>query len=115
LQWSSNADLDLHVTEPNGTEISYLDRGPTSTGGQLDKDSNVGCNLNGAIENVFWPGDQPAPAGAYSIAVTGYRVGEDNCGSGDYTLTIRVEGQPERSETGSVTSGESDPYTFNVG
>ena len=38
-----------------------------------------------------------------------------NCGSGDYTLTIRVEGQPERSETGSVTSGESDPYTFNVG
>jgi hypothetical protein len=115
LQWSSNADLDLHVTEPNGTEISYLDRGPTSTGGQLDKDSNVGCTLNGAIENVFWPGDQPAPAGAYSIAVTGYNVGTDTCGGGDYTLTIRVEGQPTRTETGSVADDESDPYTFNVG
>src|SRR5690606_2935905 len=34
LRWESDADLDLHVTEPNGTEIWYADKGPTATGGQ---------------------------------------------------------------------------------
>jgi hypothetical protein len=63
---------------------------------------------------VFWPATQQAPAGAYSIAVTGYNVGDDGCGAGDYTLTIRIEGQEDRVENGSVADGESDPYTFNV-
>jgi hypothetical protein len=115
LQWSSSADLDLHVTEPDGTEIAYTNTGPTATGGQLDKDSNRGCTLDGAIENVFWPADRPAPPGQYTIEVTGYRVGDATCGGGDYTLTIRVEGQPDRTETGTVATDESDPFTFSVG
>src|SRR5690606_3310657 len=35
LEWGSNADLDLAVTEPSGERISFGNRGPTSTGGQL--------------------------------------------------------------------------------
>src|SRR5581483_1257465 len=37
LQWSSAADLDLHVVDPTGTEISYQQRN-ASSGGSLDVD-----------------------------------------------------------------------------
>ena len=55
LEWASDSDLDLHVTEPDGTEIYYLATGPTTTGGQLDVDSNVNCENDGGVENVYWP------------------------------------------------------------
>jgi hypothetical protein len=115
LRWESNADLDLHVIEPDGTEIYYANGGPTSSGGQLDKDSNRGCVLDGAVENVFWPEQSPAPPGTYTVQVTGYAVGDTSCGSGDYTLTIRVAGQEDQVETGSVADDQSVPYSFTVG
>ena len=64
LEWDSDADLDLAVTDPTGEEISFSNRGPTATGGELDVDSNVGCDDEGSIENIFWPPGQ-APAGGY--------------------------------------------------
>ncbi|PRY02284.1 DUF6777 domain-containing protein [Allonocardiopsis opalescens] len=109
LQWGSSADLDLHVFEPDGTEIYFGDRGPTSTGGQLDVDSNVGCNANGSVENVYWPAGQ-APAGDYTVEVDGFSV--DGCGGGDYTLIIRVAGRDDIIETGSVGEDETDTYDF---
>ncbi|HEY8526398.1 MAG TPA: DUF6777 domain-containing protein [Acidimicrobiales bacterium] len=117
LQWGSNADLDLHVTEPDGNEIYFANRGPSSTGGRLDKDSNVGCQLNGSVENVFWPESADPPRGQYTVEVYGYSVGPDggsHCGGGDYTLTIRIAGEEERIETGTVADDESDTYTFEV-
>jgi hypothetical protein len=111
LEWGSIADLDLAVIEPDQTEIYYGASGPTATGGQLDVDSNIGCTdddgIDGAVENVFWPtGD--APSGSYTVAVRGYSV--DGCGSGDFTLTITVAGEPT-THTGTV--GESEEVTFD--
>ena len=113
LTWTSSADLDLHVTEPDGNEIYFANRGPSGAGGELDVDSNVGCDPQGSVENVFW--SSPPPAGEYTIGVTGYSVGEAagaDCGGGDYELTIRVEGQEDRVETGTVGDDETD--TFSV-
>ena len=45
------------------------------------------------------------------MAVSGYSV--DGCGSGDYTLTITVAGEP-RTETGTVAEDEEDRFTFEV-
>lgn len=111
LRWDSTADLDLHVTEPNGTEIWYGDKGPTSTGGQLDVDSNVGCDEEVSVENVFWPTGQ-MPLGHYVVEVTGFSV--DDCGSGRYTVTAVVEGEQVLNETGEVGEDETDTYEFEA-
>jgi hypothetical protein len=111
LRWESDADLDLHVVEPSGTEISYSEPGPTETGGQLDVDSNVGCENDGSVENVFWPeGDMPL--GEYEVSVVGFSV--DGCGGGDYTLTATVEGEEVLNETGSVEEDEEDSFSFEA-
>jgi hypothetical protein len=109
LRWSSTADLDLHVKEPDGTEISYSSPGPTSTGGKLDVDSNVGCVPQSGVENVFWP-DSGAPAGDYVISVNGFSVGTAPCGGGDYELTIKVSGQEDQVINGTVALNETDEY-----
>lgn len=109
LEWESDADLDLHVVEPDGTEIMFSQRGPTATGGELDVDANVGCEQNGSLENVFWPPGE-APAGEYRVEVNGFSV--DGCGGGDFTLTIQVAGQEPRVERGSVSDGEDVVFTF---
>lgn len=111
LRWESDADLDLHVVEPNGEEISFTDPGPTTTGGQLDVDSNVGCQNDGSVENVFWAeGDMPL--GEYTVRVHGFSV--DGCGGGDYTLTASVQGEEVLHETGSVGEQEEDAYGFEA-
>jgi hypothetical protein len=111
LRWQSSADLDLHVTEPNGTEIWYSDKGPTSTGGRLDVDSNVNCEENGSVENVYWPVGQ-APEGRFQVEVDGYTV--DGCGGGQYTVVANVRGREVLRETGEVGEDESDSYNFEA-
>jgi hypothetical protein len=115
LEWASDSDLDLHVIEPDGTEIDYTNPGPSSTGGQLDVDSNIECENDGGVENIFWPvGD--APSGAYHINVNGYQLTREDgsdCGGGDFTLTIKVAGDT-RTETGSVGQDEDAGYDFSV-
>ena len=111
LRWQSSADLDLHVTEPNGTEIWYSDKGPTSTGGRLDVDSNVNCEENGSVENVYWPVGQ-APEGQFHVEVDGYTV--DGCGGGQYTVVANVRGREVLRETGEVGEDESDSYNFEA-
>jgi len=112
LEWPSNADLDLAVTDPTGEQISFGNSGPTATGGQLDVDSNVGCTGTGSVENIFWPPGQ-APGGDYIVEVNGFTV--ESCGEGgDYTLTIRVAGQDDQVFNGSVSDGETDSFDFSV-
>lgn len=111
LRWDSSADLDLHVTEPDGTKIWYSDKGPTSTGGRLDVDSNVGCDEEVSVENVYWPTGQ-MPLGHYTVEVNGFTV--DDCGSGRYTVTALVEGEEVLNETGEVGEDETDTYEFDA-
>jgi Domain of unknown function (DUF6777) len=115
LTWGSNADLDLAVVEPDGTETYFGNTGPSATGGQLDVDSNVGCEPDGGVENIFWPSGG-APTGTYTVKVTGYSLTDSSgtsCGSGDYTLDITTEGETE-THTGTVVQDEVQEYTFDI-
>lgn len=69
LSFDRDADLDLHVVEPEGFEIFFGE--PLSpTGGELDLDSNASCRIDGQnAENVFWP-QGAAPRGTYEVYVT---------------------------------------------
>jgi hypothetical protein len=112
LQWDSAADLDLAVTDPAGDEVSFSSRSIPS-GGQLDVDSNIGCDPEGSIENVFWPPGQ-APAGTYTVTVTAFTAESCSQGaqSGAYVLTIRVAGQDDQVIQGEVDESAPDTFTF---
>ncbi len=66
LSWDTESDLDLHVVEPDGTEI-YWDHIASQTG-LLDFDSNQSCQIDGRRrERVLWSAG--APSGHYLIRV----------------------------------------------
>jgi hypothetical protein len=80
LVWDVDADVDLHVTQPDGITIwarninSYVPPGPTdppgdpALGGVLDVDSNSSCVIDGRREeNVFWTA--APPRGHYVVKV----------------------------------------------
>ncbi len=79
-------DLDLHVVEPDGERIEYMN--PLSeTGGALDLDSGVNCMPSTSnSENIFWP-PGGAPAGEYVVSVQNYQ----QCSPGAIDYTVRVE------------------------
>jgi hypothetical protein len=110
LRWPSDADLDLVVVDPNGNEASRSSSTPE--GGQLDVDSNIGCQNDGSVENVFWP-EGAAPAGAYTVIVEGFQV--DGCGGGAYDITVQVTGQPDQTFSGNVPEDGESSHTFTVG
>jgi hypothetical protein len=101
LSWDTGEDLDLHVIDPAGSEISYST--PTSpSGGQLDHDDTAGCDSPGNhVENVFWP-TGTAPPGQYQVFIQSY----NGCGTGgNFTLDIKVGGEVIDSVTASVADG----------
>jgi hypothetical protein len=79
-------DLDLHVFEPGGTEISF--QHPTSAaGGKLDLDSGSNCQASVAnAENIFWP-PGAAPAGEYRVVVHDF----EQCDRGAIDFSVRIE------------------------
>lgn len=71
LNWDTETDLDLWVTEPGGNVIYYAAR-QSDSGGELDLDSYAACQIEGdegqGNENVYWPVNS-APSGQYSVEV----------------------------------------------
>ena len=110
LRWDNVADVDLHMSEPDGTVIFWASPGPTSTGGRLDFDANRGCGTPGvpAVENIYWPPDA-APAGRYTVWVRS----DNPCGvpSPSWHLTVKVGGVIVVDRLG---AGTSTPIEFWV-
>ncbi|HEX2875973.1 MAG TPA: hypothetical protein VHP33_32205 [Polyangiaceae bacterium] len=72
LTFDRSTDLDLHVVEPSKESIFFGMR-ESRTGGELDLDSNAGCQIDGVNnENVFWK-TGTAPAGEYKVYVQNFR------------------------------------------
>lgn len=100
LIWENDADMDLHVIDPDGYEISYSDRAAPS-GGELDLDTVPDTGDSGPhAENIFWP-ERGAPPGRYEVYVRAFS------GSGGYYMEIRVGGVIVHQESGSLSSPES--------
>ena len=68
LEWESEADIDLRVVEPDGTEISW-EATESPSGCALDLDSNAQCAPGPAVEHIVWP-EGAAPTGEYTVRVT---------------------------------------------
>jgi len=88
LRWDTEADLDLHVVQPNKIEIwarninAYVPPAPgepppdpdqISGGGILDFDSNASCQIDGRRqEDVTWKA--MPPSGHYLVRVDGFSM-----------------------------------------
>jgi uncharacterized protein YfaP (DUF2135 family) len=88
LQWSSAADLDIAVVDPQGSEVSYQNPRVASSG-TLDVDANAGCfeSVANPVENIFWPTSQ-APQGNYKIQVNFF--GGCNAPAGPVSFTVKL-------------------------
>jgi hypothetical protein len=91
LGWDTEADVDLHVIDPNGDEVYWANR-TVPSGGELDLDSNAGCSEGVSNENITWP-EGLAPRGTYIVRVDYW----SNCGveSTDYTVLVNNGGNVE--------------------
>lgn len=69
LHWFNYDDLDLHVIEPNRTQIYFYNR-RGSTGGTLDVDMNAGGGITrDAVENIVWTDPSKLKSGQYKVIV----------------------------------------------
>ena len=68
LSWDTNADLDLHVADPNGDEVYYGSE-QVASGGLLDLDSSCGPQAFIRNEHVGWSQGTPPP-GLYEVRVS---------------------------------------------
>jgi len=101
VTWDSPADVDLHLIDPSGKEIYYASRTST-TGGQLDLDSNAACGTDGPrAENIFWPDGIVVPHGEYILRVDYWS--SCNAVKTNYTVTVNLRGLPPKIYTGSFT------------
>jgi len=103
LMWNNVNDIDLHVVDPRGDRIFYLNR-KVRSGGELDIDRNAQRPLTQRpVENVYWP-EKGAPSGMYRVYIHHYR----NNGARDptrYVVRILVRGK-SRDFTGVVSAGQ---------
>ena len=110
VSWDTPSDVDLHVIDPTGEEI-YYGNSVGDTGGELDLDSNAGCGIDGVNnENITWGDDTDPASGTYTVLVHYWSP----CGQGttNYIVTVRVEGEPTRTFSGTLTQdNEEDQVT----
>jgi hypothetical protein len=89
VAWDTDADVDLHVVDPGGSEIYWGSR-QSPSGGALDLDSNAACQRdNVRNENITWPVGT-APQGTYTVRVDYW----SNCDAPatNFTVLIHNEG-----------------------
>lgn len=109
VAWSDSADVDLHVTDPNGEEI-YFGHKDAVSGGTLDLDANAACTKTTftdgsppayvSNENVVWPTGSAIP-GTYKVVLDYW----SDCGVAqtNWVVTVARVGAAPQIFTGSFT------------
>ena len=104
LLWDFPGDIDLHVLQPNGTEIYFDKPRDIRTKGFLDVDNRRGGL--GSAENVYW---QEPPQGQYRVGLVFYKKHYTAPQGGPCTVVIKrvVNGQ-EKVDTYTVNMTEEN-------
>lgn len=108
VSWTGASDVDLHVIDPSGAEVSWSNT-TVASGGTLDLDSNAGCAIDNVNnENIVWAVGA-APRGEYRVVVDYW----SDCGvpQSDYVVTVQAAGLTPQVFSGSfvgVSSGNPD-------
>jgi hypothetical protein len=101
LAFSVDADFDLHVLTPGGSEIYFFNL--EANGGLLDVDQCVApCGTEPHVENIVF--DDTALSGEYEVWVVNFR----GRAAGDFS--IEVVGDVSASFQGSLPASDSFDY-----
>lgn len=124
LAWDTEADLDLHLVTPDGTEVwsnkinslpppvpgQPMDPNGYKAGGILDFDSNANCLIDGRrVENVYWT--LTPPSGHYIARVDTYSM----CGEAQANWNLRVTLADQTLGLSSGYSRDNDAAAFPHG
>lgn len=113
LLWDFPGDIDLHVEQPNGKQIYFMNKNDSQTGGSLDVDNRIGGA--GSAENIFW---ENAPQGTYRVWIHYYGPSKNSgqTGSGTCNVVLMRKGQQARTfQTNMSSLGEkASIVTFDV-
>lgn len=91
LFWDFAGDVDLHVNQPNGTELSFMYMDDSDNGGGiLDVDDRTGGR--GAAENAYWPDPM---SGRYVVRVVYYRADSEAPAGGPVRVVVKINGQEQ--------------------
>jgi hypothetical protein len=118
VAWDDSSDVDLHVIDPTGEEISFSHR-TSASGGTLDLDGNAACARNTvgntatfvSNENVVWP-TGAAPSGSYRVILDYW----SSCGnpSTDYVVTVQRTGASPLIFTGTFAGNGAPSDTVTT-
>jgi len=114
--WSSTADLDLHVAEPDGTEI-YYGNTVSADDWTYGNDANGGCvNTTSAFpyETVTWP-TIPLMVGTYTVKVVYYSECDGGTGPQTFHVSAVRDGRLILDQGGTVNApGNEQDFTFDL-
>lgn len=110
LFWDFPGDVDLHVDQPNGVELSFMNMDDSANGGGvLDVDDRIGGR--GSAENAYW---RRPMEGDYTVRVVFYRVDEEAPTGGPVRVVVKVNGQQQEFNLQLTSLGEDKTvHTFN--
>lgn len=92
LSWSTATDVDLHLVEPGGEDIFWSNM-VSANGGELDLDSNAGCDMDNVNnENITYANGSPA-SGHYIVRVDYWSACQES-GTTDFVVTVNLRGTP---------------------
>jgi hypothetical protein len=106
LRWTSEADLDLQVFDPEGAGVSHA-RPRVSSGGSLERDANRGCEspTSTPVERIGWA-ESRAQTGAYFVQVSYPHECGDATGVQAYTLSVVLQGETVAMVSDEIDHGE---------
>lgn len=110
LRWTGDADLDLHVFDPDGEE-TYHALPVSPSGGELLEDVRPECGGDPGphTETVRW-GPGTAPVGVYEAVVEMFAACSDDVVA--FEIEVTVDGAVQLVDSGTVSvDGASDPFT----
>lgn len=113
LTWATVDDVDLTVTEPDGSVIAFYSP-VAASGGSLSEDANVVCidPVNDPVERIIWP--TTIPSGTYTIEVSLAGYCRNTAEPVPFTVQLTVNGEVTRYK-GSVSSlASSTSFIFTV-
>lgn len=101
LQWTTAADLQLLVRDPQGNAIFDDNPRVVATGGQLAADGNVNCRASDGspISYIYWPEGRLPTAGAYEVEVWYQNQCNDPNPTVQFVLNVVANGQLVQSVT----------------
>ncbi len=113
LEWTTNADVQLLVRDPNGDSV-YDDSPTIQSGGILEAGGNVGCTntTTSPVSYIYWPANRQLP-GVYEIEVW-YQNSCDDTSPVNFGLSVTVQGQTVINTVQSASLNSRYMITFRV-